>query len=124
MNEKFTNLYKLLGEFSEKSTYEELKKAYRKYAKEFHPDKNPNNLKWAEGKMRQLNETYEILSNPEKRKIFDAKLKAFKESENIKNNYTFTGVSMKRKNNFIAFASISIMLFSLGLLINALSNKN
>lgn len=124
MNKKFTNLYQLLGEFSEKSSYDELKKAYRKYAKEFHPDKNPNNINWAEEKMRQLNEAYEILSNPEKRKVFDANLKTYEELEKTKCNNTKGGVSIKRKYDFQSFEGIAILLFSLGLLINTLSNKN
>ena len=62
--------YEVLG-VNKNATDEELKKAYRKLAKKYHPDANPNNRKEAEEKFKELNEAYETLSNPQKRKMYD-----------------------------------------------------
>ena len=61
--------YELLG--AEKSaSAEELKKAYRKKAVQYHPDKNPGD-KEAEDKFKELNEAYAVLSDPKKRSEYD-----------------------------------------------------
>lgn len=61
--------YDVLG-VSKSSSAEEIKKAYRKLAIKFHPDKNPND-KTAEDKFKEAAEAYEILSNPEKKQRYD-----------------------------------------------------
>ncbi len=61
--------YEILG-VSKSATAEEIKKAYRKKAIQFHPDKNPGN-KEAEEKFKEAAEAYEILSNQEKRQRYD-----------------------------------------------------
>ncbi len=62
--------YEVLG-VSKNATDDELKKAYRRLAKKYHPDANPDNKKEAEAKFKEVNEAYEVLSNSQKRKIYD-----------------------------------------------------
>lgn len=62
--------YEVLG-VSKTATDDELKRAYRKLAKQYHPDANPDNKEEAEKKFKEINEAYETLSNPQKRKMYD-----------------------------------------------------
>ncbi|HOY50977.1 MAG TPA: DnaJ domain-containing protein, partial [Prolixibacteraceae bacterium] len=57
-------------EVSKNATAEEIKKAYRKKAIQYHPDKNQGD-KGAEEKFKEAAEAYEVLSNPEKRSRYD-----------------------------------------------------
>lgn len=59
--------YEVLG-VSKTATDEEIKKAYRKLAKKYHPDANPDNKEEAEAKFKEVNEAYETLSDPQKEK--------------------------------------------------------
>ena len=62
--------YETLG-ISKTATDEEIKKAYRQMAKKWHPDANPDNRKEAEEKFKEVGEAYSVLSNPEKRRMYD-----------------------------------------------------
>ena len=62
--------YEVLG-ISKTATDDELKKAFRKLAKQYHPDANPDNKEEAEKKFKEINEAYETLSDPQKRKMYD-----------------------------------------------------
>ena len=66
----FVDYYKTLG-IEKNATEDDIKKAYRKLARKFHPDLNPND-KEANKKFQQINEANEVLSDPEKRKKYDA----------------------------------------------------
>ena len=65
--------YEVLG-VSKNATEDEIKKAYRKLAKKYHPDANPNNKEEAEAKFKEVNEAYENLSDPQKRRIKEGHL--------------------------------------------------
>ncbi|KAJ6833795.1 dnaJ-like protein subfamily B member 13-like isoform X1 [Iris pallida] len=62
--------YKVL-EVERSASDDDMKKAYRKLAMKWHPDKNPNNKKEAEAKFKQISEAYDVLSDPQKRAVFD-----------------------------------------------------
>ena len=62
--------YEVLG-VDKSATDDDLKKAYRKLAKKYHPDANPDNKEEAEAKFKELNEAYEVLSDKQKRQMYD-----------------------------------------------------
>lgn len=62
--------YEILG-VDKNASDEEIKKAYRKMAKKWHPDANPDNRKEAEEKFKEIGEAYATLSDPQKRKMYD-----------------------------------------------------
>lgn len=66
---EFIDYYSIL-EVDRKATPDEIKKAYRRLARKYHPDVNPNDTE-AERKFKQINEANEVLSDPEKRKKYD-----------------------------------------------------
>jgi len=64
--------YKVLG-VDKKASPDEIKKAYRKLARQFHPDHNPGDDK-AEARFKQISQAHDILSDAEKRKDYDRAL--------------------------------------------------
>lgn len=80
---KYKDYYKILN-VDKKASDDEIKKAYRKLAKQYHPDANPNNIK-AEEKFKEANEAYEILKDKKKRENYDM----FGSNENMRNGSNF-----------------------------------
>jgi curved DNA-binding protein len=66
---EYQDYYKVLG-IDKKATEAQVKKAYRKLARQYHPDMNPGDKK-AEERFKQINEAYEVLSDPERRRKYD-----------------------------------------------------
>ena len=65
----YKDYYKILG-VGKSASQQEIKKAYRKLAAKYHPDKNPDDPS-AEDKFKEVGEAYEVLKDPEKRKLYD-----------------------------------------------------
>jgi molecular chaperone DnaJ len=67
---QYKDYYKTLG-VAKSATTKEIKSAYRKLARQWHPDVNPTRKKEAEEKFKEISEAYEVLSDGEKRKTYD-----------------------------------------------------
>lgn len=69
MSVAYKDYYQILG-VSKSASQDEVSKAYKKLARKYHPDLNPNDNE-AENKFKEINEAYEVLKDPEKRKLYD-----------------------------------------------------
>lgn len=79
----YIDYYKILG-VDKNATQKDIKSAYRKLARKFHPDLNPND-KDAKKNFQQINEANEVLSDPEKRKKYDQYGEDWKHADEFKN---------------------------------------
>lgn len=70
MAQKTKDYYGILG-VPRDATEEDIKKAYRKLAMQYHPDRNPGNEAWANEKFKEINEAFGVIGNPEKRAQYD-----------------------------------------------------
>ncbi len=85
---EYIDYYQLLS-ITKVATAAEVKTAYRKFARKYHPDLNPDN-KEAEQKFKAINEANEVLSDPEKRKKYDKYGKDWKNAEQFESRPTTT----------------------------------
>lgn len=104
------NYYDIL-EVNKNASPEIIEKAYKTLVKKYHPDLQENNLKNIyEEKIKKINEAYDILSNPEKRKNYDSNLKnteisisdyniLYQENINLKNNLNILEQKLNNLNN-------------------------
>ena len=87
---EFIDYYKVLN-ISENATLEEIKKAFRELAKEFHPDKNKSSD--ASVKFREIFEAYEILKDKITKDIFDERRRKFYN----KQSFSFENIQLLKK---------------------------
>lgn len=118
--QNFRNYYQILG-ISKDASAEEIKRVYRRLARQFHPDVNPGN-KAAEEKFKDINEAYDILSDVEKRAQYDQfsqfwKQRGFqgKRSPAPRKNYATNG---RAKNGDVDFSEFSDFNKFVDLLLN------
>ncbi len=126
--------YKIL-EISRTATQEEIKKAYHKLAHQYHPDFNNTTervKKLAEDKFKELQEAYDVLGNPDKRRQYDAKLNEFGQTSANKKSASegFSGSasqpinttkSAKRKNYWIGVITSVVIITVVRLAVSASS---
>lgn len=88
---EYRDYYKILG-VDRNASEKDIKKAYRKLAREFHPDKNPDNKK-SEEKFKEINEAYEVLGTPENRSKYDqlgSNYQRYQQMGGAQNEYDFS----------------------------------
>lgn len=85
----YKDYYSIVG-INKTATQDEIKRAYRKKAAQYHPDKNPND-KVAEKNFTDLQEAYEVLKDPEKRKLYDQVGLNWKQYQNMGAGNPFGG---------------------------------
>ncbi|MBN2173912.1 MAG: J domain-containing protein [Bacteroidales bacterium] len=87
----FVDYYKILG-IAKTATPKDIKNAYRKLARKYHPDLNPND-KEAKSKFQQINEANEVLSDPDKRKKYDQYGKDWQHADQFEQANQYRGQS-------------------------------
>ena len=70
MNSRSKDYYQVLG-VPRNASEEQIKKAYRKLAMQYHPDRNPGKEQWANEKFKEINEAFGVLGDPGKRRQYD-----------------------------------------------------
>lgn len=103
-----TNFYSILG-VDTKATQEQIKKAYREQAKQWHPDKNPND-KSAEEKFKAIQNAYETLSDPSRRLAYD---KLLQDEKLRQEQMSHKNANSKKDNSWSVGAGIFLFLLLL-----------
>ncbi len=118
---KYKDYYEILG-VDKKAGNDEIKKAYRKLAKQYHPDTNPNN-KASEEKFKEISEAYEVLSDKEKRSKYDQFGSSYQYGNNSNFDPSQYGVNFNRSGgsrSSSGFSDFFDMFFSDGFDVNSI----
>lgn len=125
------DFYKRLG-VPESASEHQIRRAYRKLALQYHPDRNQNNVDWATERFRYYTEAYEVLIDEEKRKLYHQQ-RTEKKSQSKKSTYNSKNPSphsydFPKSSNSRDFESkdaiLAIFLFYIGLIIKDSQNIN
>ncbi|XP_077176897.1 uncharacterized protein LOC143829606 isoform X2 [Paroedura picta] len=100
------NYYKVLG-VPQSVSHNDIKKAYRLQLKRWHPDKNPDNKKEAEEKSKEIMEAYKLLSNRNKRNLYDCYLKDRKKETDTVPTHENSKISTVQKEPHVKAAKLS-----------------
>jgi curved DNA-binding protein len=101
MGVEYKDYYKLLG-VSRSSSKDDIAKAFKKLARQYHPDLNPNN-KDAEAKFKEINEAYEVLKDEEKRKLYDQLGPNWQHGQNFQRPPGFENMNFQGGGDFSDF---------------------
>jgi curved DNA-binding protein len=93
---EYKDYYKLLG-VDRKASQEDISKAFKKQARKHHPDLNPGDEQ-AETRFKEINEAYEVLKDPEKRKLYDSLGPNWQQGQNFQPPPGFSGHGSGRRH--------------------------